>query len=150
MFGSLGIEWNLLTASERDRADLAEIIALHKRLRGLLHHGDVVRLDHPDPNVMVHGVIGSDRAEAVLACTRLRSGPSLHTAPIRLCGLDPARSYQIANIPLGDAMLGRARQQPGWLVHGLQMTGLQLASVGFNAPVLHPESSILVHLTAAD
>ncbi len=39
MFGSLGIEWNLLKASDRDRADLAEIIAMHKRLRPFLHHG---------------------------------------------------------------------------------------------------------------
>lgn len=150
MFGSLGIEWNLLTASEQDRADLAEIIALHKRLRPLLHHGDVVRLDHPDPNVMVHGVVGSGQSEAVFACTRLRSGPSLHTAPIRLRGLDPARTYDIANVPIGRGRWGPARQQPPWLEQGLQMTGRQLASVGFNAPVLLPESSMLVHLTAAD
>ena len=150
MFGSLGIEWNLLKASEQDRADLAEIIAVHKRLRPLLHHGDVVRLDHPDPNVMVHGVVGSDRSEAVFVCTRVHSGPSLHTAPLRLVGLDPERTYEIANVPIGGGRWGPARQQPQWLAQGLQMTGRHLASVGFNAPVLFPESSMLIHLTAAD
>ena len=99
---------------------------------------------------MVHGVVGSGQSEAVFACTRLRSGPSLHTAPIRLRGLDPARTYDIANVPIGRGRWGPARQQPPWLEQGLQMTGRQLASVGFNAPVLLPESSMLVHLTAAD
>jgi hypothetical protein len=28
------------------------------------------------------------------------------------------------------------------------MTGAQLSSVGFNAPVLFPETSMLVHITA--
>ena len=148
LFGSLGIEWNLLTASDRDRADLAEIIAVHKELRPLLHHGDVVRLDHPDPDVLVHGVVATDRSEAVFACTRLRSGPSLHTAPIRPLGLLEATSYDISVVPIGHTELGRARQQPSWLSNGLTMTGRQLSSLGFNAPVLHPETSILLHITA--
>ncbi|MEY2401140.1 MAG: alpha-galactosidase, partial [Ilumatobacteraceae bacterium] len=149
MFGSLGIEWNLLDASDQDRADLAEIITLHKQLRPLLHHGDVVRLDHPDPNVMVHGVVAVDRSEGVFACTRLRSGPSLHTAPIRLLHLDPRQTYDVANLPVGHGTWGTARRQPAWLVDGLQMTGRQLASVGFSAPVLLPETSMLVHVTAS-
>ena len=147
IFGSLGIEWNLLKASDSDRDDLAAIIALHKRLRPLLHHGDVMRIDHPDPTVMVHGVVAVDRSAAVFACTRLKSGPSLHTAPIRIPGLDQARMYDIVNLPVGHQEWGRARRQPAWLTNGLQMTGKQLAAIGFSAPVLLPETSILVHLT---
>jgi alpha-galactosidase len=146
MFGSLGIEWNLLKASDRDRAELAEIVALHKRLRPLLHHGDVMRLDHPDPHVLVHGVVAADRSEAVFACTRLSSGPSLHTAPIRLAHLDPDRTYNVSILPVGRDRWGRARRQPSWTSNGLQMTGLQLSSVGFSAPVLLPETSILLHV----
>ncbi len=150
LFGSLGIEWNLLTASDQDRADLAEIVALHKRLRPMLHHGIVTRLDHPDPNVMVHGVVAVDRSEAVFACTRLQSGSSLHTAPICPPGLDPSRTYSIANLLVGGSRWGPARRQPAWLTGGLIMTGRQLAAVGFNAPVLLPETSMLIHITAAD
>ncbi|MEP7203506.1 MAG: alpha-galactosidase [Ilumatobacteraceae bacterium] len=150
LFGSLGIEWNLLTASDEDRAELSETISLHKRLRPVLHRGDVVRLDHPDPNVMVHGVVASDNASAVFACTRLRSGPSLHTAPLRLMGLDPSRTYDVAMLPVGGRELGRARQQPQWLTTGIRMTGRQLSSVGINAPVLHPETSILIEVTSTD
>ena len=149
MFGSLGIEWNLLTASDQDRTDLAEIIAMHKRLRTLLHHGTVVRLDHPDPHVMVHGVVAQDRSEAVFACTRLHSGPSLHTAPICPVGLDPALTYDVVSLDIGAGRWGPARHQPSWLADGLHLTGAQLSSVGFNAPVLFPETSMLVHITAA-
>jgi alpha-galactosidase len=150
LFGSLGIEWNLLTASEQDRAELAEIITIHKRLRPLLHHGDVVRLDHPDPCVVVHGVVAADRSEAVFACTRLGSGPSLHTAPIRLLRLDRERTYDVSILPIGRPRLGTARRQPNWLSEGLQMTGRQLAAVGFSAPVLLPETSVLFRLVSAD
>ena len=149
LFGSLGIEWNLLKASDRDRADLAEIIALHKRLRPLLHHGEVVRVDHPDPTVIVHGVVSADRSQAVFACTRLTSGPSLHTAPIRLVGLDPEQTYDVSSLPIGHGNWGRARRQPSWLSDGLQMTGLQLSSIGFSAPVLNPETSMLIEVSAA-
>ena len=148
LFGSLGIEWNLLQASDSDRADLAEIIALHKRLRPLLHHGTVVRVDHPDPTVMVHGVVGADRSAAVFACTRMKSGSTLHTAPLRLPCLDPAQTYDIVNLPVGRERWGSARRQPAWLTAGLQMTGRQLAAIGFSAPVLFPETSMLIQVTA--
>jgi len=151
MFGSMGIEWNLLKASDQDRAALADIIATHKRLRPLLHGGVVVRLDHPDPNVMAHGVVAPDRAHAVVECTRLRSGPSLHTAPLRIVGLDPARFYDIRIIPLGEVNRDwGARRQPAWPEHGLQVSGQQLASLGFSVPVLLPETSVLLELTARD
>jgi len=147
MFGSLGIEWNLLKASDRDRADLADIIAVHKRLRPLLHYGTVVRVDHPDPHVMVHGVVAVDRSEAVFACTRLSSGPSLHTSPIRLVGLAGDRTYDVSRLPIGRINDDIARRQPAWLATGLRMTGRQLAAVGFSAPVLMPETSMMVHVT---
>jgi alpha-galactosidase len=149
MFGSLGIEWNLLAASDQDRADLAAIIATHNELRPLLHHGDVVRLDHPDPNVVVHGVVAVDGSDAVFACTRLGSGPSLHTAPIRLPRLEPQRTYDVSILPIGNMRLGTARRQPVWLSDGLQLTGRQLGSVGFSAPVLLPETSVLLRVTSA-
>ena len=148
LFGSLGIEWNLLKASAEDRADVAAIVALHKELRPLLHHGTVVRVDHPDPEILVHGVVALDQSSAVFACTRLSSGSSLHAAPLRLVGLDPARTYDVSLVPIGGMTHRNARQQPAWLTEGLQMTGLQLSSLGFSAPILSPETSILLRLTA--
>ena len=150
LFGSLGIEWNLLKASDKDLADVTAIVALHKELRPLLHHGTVVRIDHPDPEILVHGVVSHDQSSAVFACSRLKSGPSLHAAPLRLAGLDPARTYDVTLVPVAETVDRNARRQPAWLVDGLQMTGLQLSSLGFSAPILSPETSILLRLTARD
>jgi alpha-galactosidase len=150
LFGSLGIEWNLLKASEKDRAAVAAIIALHKELRPLLHEGSVVRIEHPDPEILVHGVVARDLSSAVFACTRLSSGPSLHASPLRLLGLDPARTYDVAVVPVAGSGSRNARRQPAWVTDGLQMTGLQLSSLGFSAPILSPETSILLRLAALD
>ncbi len=46
LFGHLGVEWNLLDG-------LAEVIALHRRLRRLLHGGDAVRFDL-EPEFVAH------------------------------------------------------------------------------------------------
>ena len=99
--------------------------------------------------MMVHGVVASDRLAAVFACTRLKSGPSLHTAPVRLPGLDQSRVYDVVNVSVGRERWGPARRQPDWLTTGLRLTGQQLAAIGFSAPVLFPETSILLHVTAA-
>ena len=134
MFGSLGIEWNLLKASGPGSCAAQGDHRGPQRLRPLLHHGDVVRLDHPDPNVMVHGVVAPDQASAVFACTRLRSGPSLHTAPLRLRGsINPAHIGS-SPLPVGVSTVGRARHQPEWVTAGIELTGSQLSSLGTQRP----------------
>jgi len=96
----------------------------------------------------VHGVVAADRSHAVFACTRLSSGPSLHTSPIRLVGLADDTSYDLARLSVGHPSDDIACRQPSWLATGLRMTGRQLAAVGFNAPVLMPETSMLIEIAA--
>ncbi len=153
LFGWLGVEWNLLDATVEERARLTTAIETHKRFRPLLHGGDVLRVDHPDPTVDVHGVVAADRSEAIVAVSRLRSGPSQHTAAVVVAGLDPDRRYRIVPIDVDGSGLtgpvGRtagAKRQPRWLDGELVMTGRQLGAVGFRAPVLAPETSFVVHL----
>jgi len=43
-----------------------------------------------------------------------------------------------------------ARRQPAWPEHGLQLSGRQLAALGFSVPVLLPETSVLLEFTARD
>ncbi|MER6941933.1 alpha-galactosidase, partial [Nocardioides sp. NPDC000441] len=45
VWGHLGIEWDLTTMTDEEREELRAWIALHKRFRGLLHSGRVVRAD---------------------------------------------------------------------------------------------------------
>ncbi len=148
MFGTLGVEWNLLEASQTDLDELAEMIAIHKRFRSLVHTGSVVRIDHPDPTVDIHGVVAADGAEALFQVTRLASSPTHHTPPVRLRGLDEHATYEVTLIPIADERFGIARRQPGWVESKLVATGRQLAAAGFSMPQMDPESSLLLHLTA--
>jgi alpha-galactosidase len=156
MFGHLGIEWNLLELDERDRADLATVIALHQRFRPLLHTGDVVRFDaehdgtdqHGQPVSHAHGVYSPDRSQALVAHVQLRTGTSLAPAPLRLPGLDPLRRYRVEMLTLPRAGRVPARHQPAWLTEGIELTGRQLAVHGLQMPVLNPESAALLHLSS--
>jgi alpha-galactosidase len=150
LFGSFGAEWNLLDATTDERSQLAEAIALHKRFGELLHSGDVLRVDHPDSTVSVHGMISSDRRESLLAVTRLRSGTTHHTAPLRVPDLDPDRSYELRLLETFGEPLGHARSHPTWTRSGITATGRHLGAAGVSLPVLYPESSRLIHLVAVD
>jgi alpha-galactosidase len=146
--GALGIEWNLLEASEDERAELAAVIELHKRFRLLLHRGRHHRVEHPDPTVDGWVVVAAGGSEAVLSITRTASGPSPHLDPVSVPGLDPDRRYRLRPLPIGRPERGGARRQPAWLTatEAMTMTGRQLATVGVRPPLLHPESSVVIHL----
>lgn len=148
LFGALGVEWNLLEATPEDLDQLAELIALHRRFRPFLHTGDVLRSDHPDPTVEVHGVIATDRSQALLAVTRLASGPSHHTAAVRIPGLTDDTYYEVIALTDFGEPAGRPRRQPDWVNRKLAATGRQLGAAGFRAPELLPDSTLLVHLVA--
>ena len=147
LFGHLGIEWNLLTADETVMAQVTEIVSTHKRFRGLLHSGRVVRVDHPDPNMNVHGVVASDGGEALFSAVRTGVGPSLHSSALRFPGLDPGRIYDVHILAFGGQQWGPHRSLQAWLDLGLALTGRQLAVVGLHAPVLNPETALLLHLS---
>ncbi|KAB8170906.1 alpha-galactosidase [Streptomyces sp. 3MP-14] len=149
LFGHLGIEWDLTRASAAERRELARWIAHHKRLRGLLHGGRVVRVDHPDPALWMHGVVAPDRAEAVFALVAVGTSATWPHGRVRLPGLDPAAGYRLAVLPPGPETPGLGRGRPAWCVEE-GVTGLRgsvLERAGLQLPTLHPEQLVLLHLT---
>ncbi len=149
LFGSLGIEWNLLDADADGRAQVAAAIALYKRCRSLLHGGDVVRVDHDDPSALVHGVVSQDRSHALMAYVQL--SPSLTTVPLpmRFAGLDPERRYQCMIVDELGSMFEFGRARPTWMQEGaVVFSGAQLMASGLQPPVMHAESVMLVELHA--
>ena len=146
LFGHLGIEWNLLEASDRHLDALCWWIDLHKRLRPLLHGGDVVRLDVVDPASHAHGVVAPDRSEALFAHVQLTQSRRTAPPPLRLTGLDPDRTYRVQHLAAPGEVLGWGRQ-PAWLGEGpVEATGRWLQTVGLQPPLLHPESAALIRL----
>lgn len=145
LFGHLGVEWNLLSLTDDELDALAEVIALHRRLRPLLHTGDVVRFD-TEPASLAHGVYAPDRSEAIVSFAQLTTAISLTPPPLLLPGLDPERVYRIEHLALPGTRLGPARTTPAWWRTGIELTGAALAVTGLQLPSLHPESALLLHL----
>ena len=147
LFGHLGIEWNLLDASERHLDALRWWIERHKELRPLLHGGDAVRLDRVDDSSLAHGVVAVDRSEALFALVQLTQSRRTTPAPVRLAGLDPDRTYRVEHLAAPGQVLGWGRQ-PAWLTDGsVEASGSWLMAVGLQPPLQHPESAVLLRLT---
>jgi alpha-galactosidase len=148
LFGHFGIEWDVTAATPNEQAGLAEAIAYYKRVRKLLHSGEVVRADHPDPAAFVHGVVAPGRREALFAYVQLATSAAETPGPARLPGLDAERRYRVEPIPLaGGPALGQA-EPPPWMEAGVTLSGRALAVAGLQLPVLQPEQALVLHLTA--
>ncbi len=153
MFSHMGVEWDLLEASDQERADLAAWIGLHKELRPLLHTGRVVHVDHPDAGWSIHGVVAADKAEAVFSLMRVATSPVRPGPAIVLPGLDPDADYRVSELlPEGVPSAGFESPVPqswAWWTDGVTLPGRILSEVGLRFPDLMPERAILVRLTRA-
>jgi alpha-galactosidase len=145
LFGHLGVEWNVARLEPERRAELADVIAVHKRFRPLLHSGDVVRFD-TEPTYCAHGVYATDRSEALVSFAQLTTAASLTPPALRLPGLDADGRYRVEHVALPNERWGTGSQPP-WFAEGIELTGGQLAAHGIRPPVMHPESAVLVSLT---
>ena len=148
IFGHLGLEWDIRHVTGTARAELKQAIALYKAARALLHSGVTVNADLPDPAFALHGVVAQDASEALFAFVCVATSFAETPGRIGIPGLDATRRYRVEVVfPSGnDAYLQRAA--PGWLSGGAKASGLYLAEVGLPMPILAPEHSILLQVTA--
>jgi alpha-galactosidase len=146
LFGHFGIEWDIASAGPAERARLAEWIAVHKRLRPLLHTGSVVRGDHPDPALWVYGVVAADASHALFACAQTATSVHAPAGRVRLPGLDPAATYRLAPLAPGN-LVDDGRTGPPWWTTGVDLPGRVLATVGVQVPTLLPERLVLIEAT---
>jgi alpha-galactosidase len=148
MWGHMGVEWDLTSASDEDFAALRSWIDLHKQLRPLLHTGRVVHADLSDPALVLEGVVAQDGSDAVF---RLAVVEHVLTWPIErvpLPGLDPDRRYRIAAVTPGDS--STARFAPAWASEGVILGGRVLGEVGIQPPLLDVDNLVLIRATAVD
>ncbi|WP_062293275.1 alpha-galactosidase [Demequina phytophila] len=146
LFGHLGLEWDV-TADDAvaAREEIAGWVALHKTFRPLLHSGTVVNSDLPEDAYAIHGVVGLDGAEALYSVASLALPLVGEVGLVRLEGLDPDATYEVAPVApegYGDAP-GRA--VPAWWPGPVRLTGRALAVRGVQVPVLAPEDAVLLH-----
>jgi alpha-galactosidase len=147
LFGHFGIEWDLTSAPAEDRERLTGWVELYKHLRPLLHSGTVVRSDHPDPGLWVHGVVAADTSRAVYALVATATSVWSPPGRVRLPGLDPDAVYRVTPLPPGDRIEGPGESDLPWWNSGIELNGRSLAEAGVQAPVLYPERLVLLDAT---
>lgn len=148
LFGHAGIESDITVWEPGDLAHLKKWIATYKRLRGLLHSGDVVRAEHPDPAAWLHGVVSADATHAVFAYVQLATSVTEVGAPLRFPGLDAATRYRVRVL---SELSAAPDKWPLWARDGeTTLTGRVLGELGLAAPNLvnQPGQSFAVELTA--
>jgi alpha-galactosidase len=151
LFGHFGIEMDLTITSAADLQRLAEWVALYKRIRPLLHSGKVVWADHPDPALLVHGVVAQDRSEAVFGLVAVATSVVAPPGRVRLPGLKPDALYRVRPLPPGDVPRGINHVPAPWIEVGrVTVTGAALERIGLQAPDLYPEHLFLLHLAETD
>ena len=151
LFGAFGIEWDLTEASEADLDVLASWVARFKRFRPLLHAGRVVRPESSDPTVLLHGVVAEDRSEALVAHVQMDESAHNRGVQVRVPGLDPERSYDLAwEGPVAETEASMSvRPFTEGPTAGRPVTGAVLGSRGYWMPRMRPETVTLVLITAS-
>ena len=147
LFGHAGIEADITGWAEDELDHLAAWIEVYKRLRPLVHSGEIVRVDHPDAAAWVHGVVGTDRAHALFAYVQLATSTFETAAALRFPGLSPEADYELRVLP---EVSDRADTWPRWASGDspLVLPGRILSEVGVAAPRLvdRPGQAFVVEL----
>ncbi len=139
VFGHMGVEANPADMAAKDREYLEEHITLYKEWRGVLHSGNYMQLDHPDPAIYAHLVADDDAAIGLVAQTGF--GKDFNAAPIRLKDLDPDAIYRV-QLPKPWPVKGsQYLADPERWENGLQLSGKALMQNGLALPLTHPETA---------
>ncbi len=151
LFGHFGIEWDIASIEDGERAALSRLVQTYKQHRDLLHTGDVVHADHPDPADSVHGVVAPDKSEALFAYVSLATRAAEVPGPARLPGLDPDAVYEVQVVDTGGQPFAIQPAPPGWWPgpeRSATFSGAFLGVVGLTMPNLGPEQAQVFHVRA--
>ncbi len=144
LFGHSGIEWDLSQASPEERAQLSAWVSLVKSVRGLLHAGELVRVDRPaEPGTTLFGVVAPDRRAALFGFVRVHSSPRSGSAPVVFAGLDQQVRYRVERVAL-TRQTTPIHAQPGAEAPTVVVVpGSLLMRAGIQAPALSPEQAVV-------
>ncbi len=170
IFGHLGIEWDLAAATDQELVELRDWISFYREHRDLLLAGELVRMDAPGEEILVHGVIAPDRSRALFALATMTTSLSSPSPALRLRGLQPERAYRLRPVLVGPLPSGLIA--PRWwggsaadgALHapdayrpearadvefpGAVFTGAVLEHTGVACPTVHPDQVVLFSATA--
>lgn len=152
LFGHMGMELNLLSASDQELQTLQAGIALHKQYRPLIHHGDFHRLDTPD-HVNAVGCVSQDRAQALFSWCNLTGHRETLPGRFFVPGLDDRLTYRVRVVwpdPVRSVSAPSVLDRLGLSGNGALISGQALANIGLQLPLLHPETCLIFSFEAID
>jgi alpha-galactosidase len=153
LFGSSGIEWDVTTLSDEDRAAVRAWVALVKEQRALLHSGRVVHADAVPDGATLTGVVSADGEHALFQWAQLRTGRPAADPRTPIPGLDPAKRYRVRfREEIGRAER-RSQVDPAWCIglgdgRAVELSGELLDGAGVPLPALQPAEAMLIELIA--
>ncbi len=157
LFGHLGIEWDLRSASAEDLAQLRGWLDLYRAWREVIFTGRLVRVDTAD-DLYVTGVVADDRSRALVTVTATTpSALDVTWGRVRVPGLEPERRYAV--VPHLPGMPAEALDLfvPGWFGApsgsswaGVEMSGEWLGAEGLELPHLTPDTALVLEVRAVD
>lgn len=147
LFGHAGLERDLTALSSDDLAALTSWINLYKSQRSLIHTGEMIRMDYPDESHYLFGVLSQDKKKALFSYVQLQPIVASHAPNLTFRGLDSEKNYQVKVVKDAGAPAFMAITPPTWLESGAVMSGAALKSIGLPAPILRPESALLLEIS---
>ncbi|TLU70842.1 alpha-galactosidase [Lichenicoccus roseus] len=148
LLGHMGVELDPTTLATDEQDELAGWIALHKRLRPLLHAG----LHQAGPMLAgrsLRGVVAPDRSHAVFLVAQERT-EAHRPPPLTLPGLDAERHYRLQAPPPQRLDIRLSPSQRSLFEAGLVVSGALLAQAGIALPELQPETALVLELIGLD
>lgn len=145
LWGHLGIEWNLLAASEAEIDELRDWINFYKEQRETLLSGRLVRADIGDASLRLHGIVSYSRDHALYELVSMWRSPISPSGMITLPGLDDARTYRVRPRLVAGGPLGLIA--PPWFgqdEEGVVMEGRVLRLCGLQVPLLFPDQALVL------
>jgi Alpha-galactosidase len=141
MMGKMGYDLKVNALTDNELKFSQDAIANYKRLSDIIWHGDLYRLISPyDENRAVLMYVGSTKTKAVLFAYTLNSRFGESFLPVRLQGLDPARTYNVKEIN----MFPGERTSIG---SGKTYTGDYLMKIGLNIGTGAPLTSTVLEIS---
>jgi alpha-galactosidase len=139
--GAFGVDRDVQKMSPEEKQAVAAGARLYKEiLRGLVHGGDLHRLESPyERPRAAWSYVAPDRSSAVLFVYQLREASQ---GPLRLRGLDPGRKYRVRELNLPEGTRSRLE------VHDRVIDGAALMDRGITSPLRRPIESAVIHLAA--
>lgn len=148
LFGSMGVEWNLLKQNDESLEELGRWIAVFKDRREDFRTGRVVHGDDCDPAVRLDGVVSVGQRRATYRFTQLTTSQTYPAAPVRLPGLDRKALYRVRPLCVSEDLqaedIGNA-QSPclWWNQEGVELDGEALGSYGLRLPSINPAQAVV-------